>query len=54
MHYSSYITSMEHKESYIINVLYMFTVHIPAICVIIKINTDCFSDMSLKHKWLVC
>jgi hypothetical protein len=47
MQYSSYITNTEHKDSYTINVLYMFTLHIPAICVIIMIDIDCFSDMSL-------
>jgi len=45
--YSSYITSTEHKDTYTINVLFMFTLHIPAICVIIMTDTDCFSDMSV-------
>jgi len=30
MHYSSHITSTEHKDSYTKNILYMFTSHIPA------------------------
>ena len=42
----SYITSTEHKDSYTINVLYMFTLHIPAICAIIR-HIDYFSDVSL-------
>ena len=46
MQYSSYITSTEHKDSYTKNVLYMFTLQTPAICVIIMTDTDCFSDMS--------
>jgi hypothetical protein len=45
MQYSSYITSMEHKDSYTINVLYMFTLHIPATCVTIMTDIDCFSDV---------
>jgi len=53
MQYSSYITSTQHKDSYTINVLHMFTLHIPAICAIMT-DIDCFSDMSLWwHKWLV-
>jgi len=47
MQYSSYITSTEHKDSYTINVLHMFTLHIPFICVIIMTEIDCYSDMSL-------
>jgi len=35
MQHSSHITSTEHKDSYTRNDLYMFTLHIPAICVII-------------------
>ena len=35
---------MEHTDSYTINVLYTFTLHIPAVCVIIMTDTDCFSD----------
>ena len=47
MQYSLYITSTEHKDSFTINVLYMFTLHIPAICAIIMADMHCFSDMSL-------
>ena len=45
MQYSSHITSTEHKDSYTINVLYMITLHIPAICVIVMTDTDCFNDV---------
>jgi hypothetical protein len=45
MQYSSYITSTEHKDSYTINVLYVFTLHIPVNCVIIMTEIDCYSDV---------
>jgi len=46
MKYSSYITSMEHKDSYTINVLYIFTLHTPVICVTMMTDIACFSDVS--------